>query len=59
MKRLSALFNVNTFFVSQVNPHVCPFVSVDNVEVMDTKLRRKVSRSIKALIGNQIRHIYK
>lgn len=29
MNRLSEMFNVNHFIVSQVNPHVLPFVSVD------------------------------
>jgi len=27
MQRLSELFNINTFIVSQVNPHVVPFIS--------------------------------
>ena len=38
MQRLTELFNVNTFIVSQVNPHVCPFVSVDMGHVHHTKL---------------------
>ena len=29
MTRLSELFNVNHFIVSQVNPHVAPFVYVN------------------------------
>ena len=33
MERLTELFNINTFIVSQVNPHVCPFLSVDSGEV--------------------------
>ncbi len=36
MQRLAELFNVNTYIVSQVNPHVCPFVSADTGEILDT-----------------------
>jgi len=52
MKRLAELFNVNTFIVSQVNPHVCPFVSVDTGQVLDTKLRKRFVTTAKALIGS-------
>ena len=38
MQRLTELFNVNTFIVSQVNPHVVPFVSVDTGRVENTRL---------------------
>jgi TAG lipase/steryl ester hydrolase/phospholipase A2/LPA acyltransferase len=38
MKRISELFNVNTFIVSQVNPHVVPFISVDFGAILDTGL---------------------
>jgi len=31
MQRMSELFNINTFIVSQVNPHVCPFISSDGI----------------------------
>jgi len=30
MARLSEQFNVNHFIVSQVNPHVVPFLQLDN-----------------------------
>jgi len=30
MNRLSELFNVNHFIVSQVNPHVIPFATIGN-----------------------------
>jgi len=36
MQRMSELFNVNTFIVSQVNPHVVPFVSVDGGGILDS-----------------------
>ena len=42
-----------------MNPHVCPFVSVDNSEVLDTKLRRKFMRLGKALMGNYLRYTFK
>jgi TAG lipase / steryl ester hydrolase / phospholipase A2 / LPA acyltransferase len=56
MQRLSELFNVNTFIVSQVNPHVVPFVSIDNGQVLDTKFRKKVMRVAKSLTGNTIKY---
>lgn len=56
MQRISELFNVNTFIVSQVNPHVCPFVSVDTGQVLDTKLRKRFIKCIKALTGNTLKY---
>jgi len=56
MKRLGELFNVNTFIVSQVNPYVCPFVSVDTGSILDTKLRKTVTKAVKSLMGNNIRY---
>jgi len=41
MKRISELFNINTFIVSQVNPYVVPFISVDNNSVLESNVRRK------------------
>ena len=52
MQRLAELFNINTFIVSQVNPHVCPFVSVDSGEVLDSKFSKRFVRTTKAIIGN-------
>ena len=40
MARMSELFNVNTFLVSQVNPHVVPFVSVDGGGILESRIRR-------------------
>lgn len=57
MKRLTELFNVNTFIVSQVNPHVCPFVSVEMGQVHHTKLQKLVLRICKRLIGNTIKFV--
>lgn len=52
--RMSELFNVNTFIVSQVNPHVVPFVSVDGGGILESKIRKKLTVTLKALIGNEI-----
>lgn len=51
MQRMSELFNVNTFIVSQVNPHVVPFVSVDGGGILESKMRKRFLRTLKALIG--------
>jgi TAG lipase / steryl ester hydrolase / phospholipase A2 / LPA acyltransferase len=59
MQRIAELFNVNTFIVSQVNPHVCPFVSVDTGQVLDTKIRKRFLKLAKSLVGNQIKHYMK
>lgn len=59
MQRLTELFNVNTFIVSQVNPHVCPFVSVDTGEVLDTKVQKRFLRTVKELTGNTIKYFLK
>jgi Fe-S cluster biogenesis protein NfuA len=57
MQRMSELFNVNTFIVSQVNPYVVPFLSVDGGGVLESRIRKKLSMTIKAFIGNELRHI--
>ena len=54
MQRLTELFNVNTFIVSQVNPYVCPFVSVDKSAVLDTTYQKRFLRTMKELTGNTI-----
>jgi len=56
MQRMSELFNVNTFVVSQVNPHAVPFLSVDGGGVLESRIRKKLSMTIKAVIGNEVRH---
>lgn len=57
MQRMSELFNVNTFIVSQVNPYVVPFLSVDGGGVLESRIRKKLSLTIKAIIGNEIKHV--
>lgn len=56
MQRMSELFNVNTFIVSQVNPHVIPFVSVDGGGILNTRMRLKFFNTCKTLIGNEVKH---
>ena len=56
MQRISELFNVNTFIVSQVNPHTVPFIwdtiASDQVEPITSK------RIILAkLVQNELKHI--
>ena len=56
MQRMSELFNINTFIVSQVNPHICPFISSDGIIHEQSRLRRKISDKIKLIAGNEFRH---
>jgi TAG lipase/steryl ester hydrolase/phospholipase A2/LPA acyltransferase len=53
---MSELFNVNTFIVSQVNPHVIPFLTIDGGGILESNIRNKFAKTIKALIGNEIKH---
>jgi TAG lipase/steryl ester hydrolase/phospholipase A2/LPA acyltransferase len=60
MQRLSELFNINTFIVSQVNPHIAPFISENKAEVLETfNLRTSFFLLIKTLCGNEIKHVTK
>ncbi|KAG6039414.1 hypothetical protein E4U41_002655 [Claviceps citrina] len=43
MTRLAEMFNVNHFIVCQVNPHVVPFLSKDDVLPQDRRLRKTYS----------------
>jgi len=52
MKRISELFNVNTFIVSQTNPHIIPFISEEKV----SKSRFSFWRIFKNLVFSEIRH---
>lgn len=57
MQRMSELFNVNTFIVSQVNPHVVPFISQDGGGVLESSTRKKLSNTLKSLFGNEVKHL--
>jgi predicted acylesterase/phospholipase RssA len=50
MQRLSELFNINHFIVSQVNPHVLPFMKLHE-DFKDRKLGKLID-----LIGDEFRH---
>ncbi|KAI9360381.1 acyl transferase/acyl hydrolase/lysophospholipase [Zopfochytrium polystomum] len=41
MARIAELFNVNHFIVSQVNPHIIPFMQTNRVETFSSKLLAK------------------
>ena len=54
---MSELFNVNTFIMSQVNPHVMPFVAHEGGGILDSKIEKQFTVTLKAMIGNEIRHV--
>jgi TAG lipase/steryl ester hydrolase/phospholipase A2/LPA acyltransferase len=56
MQRMSELFNVNTFIVSQVNPHVVPFISIDGGGVLESRTKKRLSMTLKSFVGNEIKH---
>lgn len=56
MQRMSELFNVNTFIVSQVNPHVCLFINADAYSHEKSRLRRKLFVKLRTLLGNEVHH---
>ena len=57
MQRMSELFNVNTFIVSQVNPHVVPFVSHDGGGILESNIRKRFIQTLKAFLGNEVKHV--
>lgn len=56
LNRMSELFNINTFIVSQVNPHVAPFISSDSHSHDKSRLRKKIVTTMRTLVGNEIKH---
>ena len=56
LQRMKELFNINTFIVSQVNPHVIPFITSDGFDDPQPVWRRNLVNQIKSLYGNQLRH---
>jgi hypothetical protein len=59
MQRLSELFNVNIFLVSQTNPWVIPFLDQDDgFEVFnyEKKLKYNIWRVLKNLLYSEIKH---
>lgn len=55
MQRISELFNVNTFIVSQVNPFVIPFLSDDGGGILGTNTA--FSRKLRTLFNSELLHI--
>lgn len=59
MERLSEIFNVNHFIVSQVNPHVYPFVrhTVDGSSSRISRLKRKLMFLFKSEINYRLEQL--
>ena len=55
-ERIKELFGVNSFIVSQVNPHVVPFISVDAGSILDLSIRSRVLSIVCSLINNNINY---
>jgi len=58
MQRLSELFNVNMFIVSQTNPWVIPFLDIEDVVEIYNKERKMFNlwKFIKSFIFGEIKH---
>ena len=53
MKRISELFNVNTFIVSQVNPHIVPFIQEETASDLTSF---SLIKKIQNLLISEFRH---
>lgn len=51
-ERVGELFNINTYIVSQVNPHLMPFVVHDNYTHEESMLRHIFFNTSKTLVRN-------
>ena len=58
MQRLSELFNVNIFIVSQTNPHVIPFLDQDDNKQIFNPEKNKLNfwKLLKSLLFSEIKH---
>jgi predicted acylesterase/phospholipase RssA len=58
MQRLSELFNVNVFIVSQTNPWVIPFLDTDDTKQIfnPEKTKFNIWKLLKNLISSEIKH---
>jgi len=56
LNKMSELFNINTFIVSQVNPHVAPFINSDGYSQGQSRLRRSLLVKVRELAGNELKH---
>ena len=57
MNRMSELFNINTYIVSQVNPHVAPFINSDGFSLDESRVKRYLIGKLKTLFSNEFSHI--
>lgn len=57
VERMSELFNINTYIVSQVNPHFIPFISSDAHIAAETRLKRVVVNPMKTLMANTVTYL--
>jgi len=55
MKRIGELFNVNTFIVSQVNPHIIPFLNEDETAADINNF--SIFKTLKNFLISEIKHI--
>ena len=55
-KKLSELFNINTFIVIQVNPHVAPFITTGGFGNSQSRHLTRALDSIKNFYGNELNH---
>lgn len=58
MQRISELFNVNVFIVSQTNPHVLPFLNLEEDKMFFNPEKKKFNfwGTFKKLIASEIKH---
>lgn len=54
LARMSELFNINTFVVSQVNPHVALFIN-NQISTQSTRLDKLMTK-LRIMINNEIHH---
>lgn len=57
LNRMSELFNINTYIVSQVNPHAALFVTSDGKISIQSRIRRIITKTLRQLFSNEIRHL--
>ena len=56
MQRLAELFNINNFIVSQVNPHVNPFIASHEIKSPGRNNTRSLSKHIEYLLNIDVQH---
>ena len=56
MQRLAELFNINNFIVSQVNPHVNPFIASSEVQSVGRETTRSLTQHIEYLLNIDVQN---